>query len=80
MGVYVKGLSKDQFEIIVGSVFKFPKGLIDVPEPHGDLIDKDEICSKSYQLFDDAVGMWSQDEVVSVDNIEVADTIIPAEG
>ena len=83
MGVYIKGLSKDQFDIIVGSVFKFPKGVIDVQEPHGELIDADEL-KKQFSTEADEFMMsgnmdWSFAYGSAASEVSHAPTIIPAE-
>jgi hypothetical protein len=83
MGVYIKGLSKDQFDIIVGSVFKFPKGVIDVQEPHGELIDADEL-KKHFSTEADEFMMsgnmdWSFAYGSAASEVSHAPTVIPAE-
>lgn len=52
MGVYLKGMNKDTFDLIVGSVFTFPKGVVEVKEPHGRLIDAEIVSSAIADVYD----------------------------
>lgn len=84
MGVYISGLSKDQFDIIVGSMFKFPKGIINVQEPHGELIDADEL-KKHFSTEADEFMMsgnmdWAFAYGSAANEVSHAPTVISAEG
>ena len=91
MGVYIKGLTLNQLEKIDGIVWGRegvklpPERVVEVPEPHGRLIDVDVLCEKlmTEWLTDDESGKKIIYEVMTdvVTPIVVGTpTVIEAEG
>lgn len=79
MGVYIKGIDKETFELIVGSVIKFPKGVIEVQEPHGRLIDERNVLKKAEQSFRNA-GLHGEDYFKFKKWLTHENAVIEAEG
>lgn len=71
MGVYIKGLTEEQFKLVLSeyiyTALKRQDRIIEVQEPHGRLIDADAIDTS-----------YSDPEVV--ETLNDASTIIEAEG
>ena len=81
MGVYIKGVTKSQLmKVIINSTEFMPDDfeVIEVKTPHGRLIDADAVTEKMWQAENESC-FYELDDVVSVDDIDNAPTVIEAE-
>jgi len=72
MGIYIKGINKEQVEKVLRTYTSYNFSCVEVPEPHGRLIDEDKIELPLYQE--------PSDETWTKVAIHLAPTVIEAEG
>lgn len=78
MGIYIKGAT---LSVELKEIFKeldIMDNLIEVETPHGRLIDADAVTEKMWQAENESC-FYELDDVVSVDDIDDAPTVIEAE-
>ena len=83
MGVYIKGITVDELKRTCHLNINIWNDLVEVPEPHGRLIDASEICE--FNIYDEEYDEYTKidisvDEALADWGCDGPKTVIEAEG